>query len=117
MATGPANGTLLSTVDVVGHEYGHGVTNHLVTGWLRTNSEPGSLNEGFSDIIGSVMERELLPDGGSNDRDYWRIGENVVLIRDMANLHNSGQPQTYHEPGFWQFNPASPHHNNGVLNK
>lgn len=122
----PNTGTILSTVDIVAHEYGHGVTNHLVAGWERTNSEPGSLNEGFSDIIASAMERELLPDGGPNGEWYWQVGENAWFIRNMARPNDFLQPQTYHQAGFWNFNPdqpapnggrEGPHHNNGVLNK
>ncbi|TAE20739.1 MAG: T9SS C-terminal target domain-containing protein [Cytophagales bacterium] len=109
---------VLSAVDIVAHEYGHGISAHLVNGWSN-NIESRSLNEGFSDIIGSIIERELLPNGGPNGIDFWRIGEDAFLIRNMANPHQFGQPQTYGENGFWLNNPPpnNPHHNSSVLSK
>lgn len=63
--------TNLSAVDVLAHEYGHGVSSQLVAGWWNTNVETGALNEGFSDIIGTAIERELYPTGGPNNRTGW----------------------------------------------
>lgn len=111
---------VLSTVDIVAHEYGHGVSTHLVNGWSQSNIESRSLNEGFSDIIGSTIERQLLPNGGPNgDAWYWEMGEDAFIIRNMANPHQFGQPQTYQENGFWLNNPPAnnPHHNSSVLSK
>ncbi|GAB2561499.1 hypothetical protein GCM10027190_09000 [Spirosoma areae] len=123
MRIGPANGNILSTVDIVGHEYGHGVSYHLVGGWTVGTGETGSLNEGFSDIIGTAMERELYPTGSQGNIWNWQLGENALYVRDMEHPHNVvdnlnfGQPEIYQEPGYWDFNNLSTHHNNGVLNK
>ncbi|QIP15595.1 T9SS type A sorting domain-containing protein [Spirosoma aureum] len=122
---GSHNGTNLSTVDIVGHEYGHGVSNHLVGGWTIFNGETGALNEGFSDIIGTGIERDLYPAGGPNDAWNYRLGEDAWLSRDMAAPHsivdvnvfpNRAYPQTYQEQGFWDFNNEV-HHNATVLGK
>ncbi len=45
----PDNGRILSTIDIVAHEYGHGMSRQLIGGdWANGISR--SLNEGFSDI-------------------------------------------------------------------
>ncbi|NDU94913.1 M4 family metallopeptidase [Spirosoma terrae] len=127
MVIGQNNGNFLSSVDIVAHEYGHGVSNYLIAGWTpsATNPEPRALNEGFSDIIGTTIERELYPTGGPNDIWNYRIGEDVMLLRDMANPHsitnfgifpNRPYPQIYQEPSFWDFNNQQ-HHNSTVLSK
>ena len=117
LGSSPTTGRTLSTVDIVAHEFGHGMSGYLVGGWDDGNGQPASLNEGFSDIIGATMERQLLPEGAPNDPRYWQVGEDSWYIRDMANPHLFQQPQTYLEPGFWNNNPPGPHWNNGVLNK
>ncbi|WP_162389565.1 M4 family metallopeptidase [Spirosoma endbachense] len=112
-------GQVAAAVDIIGHEYGHGVSNHLVGGWTIFDGETGSLNEGFSDIMGSVIERELQPDGGPNGGDwYWQMGENAWYVRNMADPNIFGHPKIYHEPGFWNStNPQLVHINAGVLDK
>ena len=123
IALGAHNGTILSAVDIVGHEYGHGVSSQLVSGWWTTVPETAALNEGFSDIIGTAIERELYPTGGPNEVWNYQIGEDAWLLRDMANPHSItdpftgvAYPQTYQEPGFWDFNNEG-HHNSSVLSK
>jgi Zn-dependent metalloprotease len=64
------NERFLTDVDIVGHEYGHGVSRLMTTGLgdglnfrgLSQNGEARALNEGLSDIFGKAMERRLLPD-------------------------------------------------------
>jgi Zn-dependent metalloprotease len=118
MRIGQVGNNILSTVDIVGHEYGHGVSHHLVGGWLHGNGENIALSEGFSDIIGSIMERELLPNGGGPNEDwYWQMGENAFYVRNMANPTLRNHPWTYQQPGFWDFSLNDVHRNAGVLNK
>ncbi|MVM34443.1 T9SS type A sorting domain-containing protein [Spirosoma sp. HMF4905] len=127
MYLGSHNGTILSSVDIVAHEYGHGVSNYLVGGWTPANlqSETRALNEGFSDIIATTIERELYPTGGTNQIWNYQIGEDVWLLRNMADPHSvldfnvnptKSYPQTYLESGFWD-NNGEPHHNSSVISK
>ncbi|WP_291270566.1 immunoglobulin domain-containing protein [Geothrix sp.] len=70
----------LTALDVVGHEFSHGVTS--TTANLVYMGESGSLNEATSDILGTMVEfyargaggaGAVLPDAGGN----WTIGEQM----------------------------------------
>lgn len=52
-------------LDVVGHEFTHGVTGS--TAALEYRSQSGALNESFSDVFGALI-----------DRGNWTIGEEVI---------------------------------------
>ena len=47
-------GGLTAAIDVIGHELTHGVTQY--TAGLEYSSQPGALNESFSDVFGSHRE-------------------------------------------------------------
>ena len=75
-----------SSIDVIGHELTHGVTQF--TGNLTYSFQSGALNESFSDVFGSLVKQRLL--GQSADQADWIIGEglftsnvNGVGIRSM----------------------------------
>lgn len=51
---GGVNSTDYATIDVVAHEFTHGVTAYSAA--LAYNSESGALNESFSDIFGEMAE-------------------------------------------------------------
>ena len=73
----------LVSVDVVGHELTHGVTEYSAN--LIYDNEPGALNESFSDIFGTAVEFYL--EGANAD---WLLGEDFSLqspfvIRSMEN--------------------------------
>ncbi|MCE1204494.1 MAG: M4 family metallopeptidase [Holophagaceae bacterium] len=70
----------LTSLDVVGHEFSHGVT--FATAGLIYSGESGSLNEATSDILGTMVEfyargangkGAVVPDTGGN----WTIGEQL----------------------------------------
>lgn len=121
--TNPTQG--FSVVDILGHEYGHGISRVLVGGnGLSGNgaqfAEARALNEGFSDIFGIATERQLMPSEWN-----WTVGEdlnNPVFVRNPANPATSGggnaqfaQPSTYQGTN-WDFSPnTSGHINSGVL--
>lgn len=72
-------------LDVVGHEYGHGVVEY--TAKLIYRNQSGAINETYADIFGSMIE-------GRN----WQLGEDVInrnnfrtgALRDMSNPRNGG---------------------------
>jgi bacillolysin len=70
-------------LDVVAHEFTHGVTG--ATSNLEYRSQSGALNEAVSDIFAAFIEHAAKPDVVNN----WKIGEVVVkqggALRDMAN--------------------------------
>lgn len=71
--------TNLGSIDVVGHEMGHGIT--AATSNLVYSGEPGGLNESSSDIAGEVVEAyargggagDVIPDTGND----WMLGSEI----------------------------------------
>lgn len=85
--------TALTSLDVVGHEFAHGITDF--TSNLRYRNESGALNESFSDIYGATVEFFADPDNGD-----WLVGEDFHVapggaFRNMANPNAEGHPDTY----------------------
>jgi Zn-dependent metalloprotease len=86
-----------TTLDIVGHEYTHAVTQYGPK--LEYLGEAGAVNEFFSDFFGAMIERA---NGGGVD---WRIGEGLPgfsvarPLRNMANPHNAGfDPKSKYDP-------------------
>ncbi|HEY6508446.1 MAG TPA: M4 family metallopeptidase, partial [Vicinamibacterales bacterium] len=59
----------LVTLDIVGHELMHGVTQY--TAGLQHVSESGSISESWSDVFGAMLERYVRGEGDGT----WRAGE------------------------------------------
>lgn len=71
--------TLAAGLDIVAHEFTHGVTEYVAG--LEYKGESGALNEAYSDILGSLIE-------GKN----FNIGEDVLAMRNMANPNEFKDP-------------------------
>lgn len=109
-------------VDVVGHEFTHGVTQYSAN--LIYAKESGALNESMSDIFGTLIEFYLQPDGRSvypgsiPGHADWLMGEDtapqVGVFRDMCNPHTQGQPSRYKGTS-WD-SDQEVHQNSGVQN-
>jgi Zn-dependent metalloprotease len=69
-------------VDIIGHELGHGVTQHTAN--LIYQGQSGALNESMSDIFGSLVKQRLL--GHSAADADWIIGEGLFT----ANVNGTG---------------------------
>ena len=77
-------------VDVIGHEYTHGVTNQSMQGVPYSN-ETGAINESYSDIMGNLIE---MSQNYTSDRT-WLLGEKSGKPdRDMGN------PNAYRQPAY-----------------
>jgi Zn-dependent metalloprotease len=78
------------SLDVVAHEFTHGVTNFSAN--LRYRNESGALNEAFSDIFGAATEFWARP-----EKSNWLIGEEISSspFRNMANPKTENHPSTY----------------------
>jgi len=63
-----------SAIDVVAHELAHGVTQFLSN--LEYQSQPGALNEHFSDVFGTIIKQKYLKQNIS-EAD-WLIGDSIV---------------------------------------
>ena len=75
------------SVDVIGHELAHGVTQY--TSGLNYQDQSGALNESVSDVFGVLVKQRLL--GHSADQADWLVGAellapgvNGVALRSMA---------------------------------
>jgi Zn-dependent metalloprotease len=82
----------LTSLDVVAHEFAHGIT--AANARLIYRNESGALNESFSDIFGAAVEFWATPDAAD-----WLIGEDFHIFggefRDMENPNSKGHPHTY----------------------
>jgi Zn-dependent metalloprotease len=75
---GDGDGTIFvnfaKSLDVVAHEFAHGVTQF--TADLDYYSQSGALNESFSDVFGSAITQHVLgQDAGNAD---WLIGDEIM---------------------------------------
>jgi bacillolysin len=76
-----------ASVDVVGHEFTHGVVE--AESQLVYQNQSGALNEALADIFGAAIEHEVRPDPTKN----WQLGEDLgFIIRDMS------KPKSYRQP-------------------
>ena len=86
-----------AALDVVAHEYTHGIVNYAVAGGtgLIYSGESGALNESYADIMGSLIE-------GKSGADKWLIGEDYgcgvasgCALRDLSRPSHFGDPENY----------------------
>jgi|WetSurMetagenome_2_1015567.scaffolds.fasta_scaffold06212_3 bacillolysin len=107
------NGSLsFAAVDIVGHEYMHGVT-HYVKDLEYYPAESGALNESYSDFFGECIESYV---NGSCD---WLCGEDIGTARSMISPTDYGQPSYYHGT-YWYYGTDTSyyvHTNSGVPNR
>lgn len=68
-------GRFTKTMDVLAHEFTHGVTQH--TAGLAYQGQPGALNESVSDVFGVLAKQFAL--GQSSDQANWLVGEGIFL--------------------------------------
>ncbi len=79
-------GRFTKSIDVIGHELTHGVTQY--TAGLNYQGQSGALNESVSDVFGVLVKQHTL--GQSADQADWLIGADLLLpgvqgraLRDM----------------------------------
>ena len=83
--------SIANMLDVVGHEMFHGVTDF--TARLEYRTQPGALNESYSDIFGVIIANRTKPIG----RWQWNIGEGFegkgTVLRSMKDPTKHDQPK------------------------
>ncbi|PIH00593.1 M4 family metallopeptidase [Clostridium combesii] len=101
-------------LDVVGHEFSHGVTHKESN--LKYENQSGALSESFSDIIGVAIKNTNFQLG----EDCWTPDIEGDAIRDMQDPSKGGQPAHMKD---YRFMPATPwadnggvHLNSGIIN-
>ncbi len=103
----------LTSLDVVGHEFTHGITQSTAN--LIYADESGALNESMSDIFGKALEYYE-----DNENFDWLIGgrfvahPNIDAFRSMEDPTVDGNPKHY-KGTHWE-DGADVHYNSGVLN-
>jgi Zn-dependent metalloprotease len=128
MVFGDGDGTFFNdftiSVDVIGHELAHGVTQY--TAGLTYVTQSGALNESLSDCFGSMVKQQVLGQDAA-DAD-WLIGEglftervNGVALRSMRAPGTAyddpvlgKDPQPADMDGFVVLPADSQHDNGGV---
>ncbi len=118
----------LTSLDVCGHEIGHGVCEYTAN--LVYEKESGAMNEAFSDIWAACVENYALTHvDASLPYEVWGIGEQIDVragraLRRMNDPNAEGNPDTYGGT-FWTNPDCEPnlandqcgvHNNSGVLN-
>jgi len=98
------------SLDVVAHEIAHGVTEHTANLIYRFQS--GALNESYSDVFGSCV-----------DRDDWLLGEDIRItapgfIRSMEDPSLRGQPEHMNDYLYYpiETDNGGVHINSGIPN-
>ena len=89
---------LAGALDVVAHEWTHGVTDF--SSQLISRDESGALNEAFSDIMAASIEFYYLKAGAGTNGADWLIAEDVFLLppgylRSLNNPSGNGLPDHY----------------------
>lgn len=116
----------LTSIDVVAHELGHGVTEF--SSQLDYFGESGGLNEANSDILGKAVEfwvkagyPDVIPT--PTDKAEWTIGANIVVgsngqkrpMRWLWKPSKDSYSYDYAEGNLFQFD--DPHFTSGPLNR
>lgn len=113
----PDNGHSAAMLDVLAHEYTHGMIHASSNLGVLGDFEASSLNEAYADIFGVRVEAY------TNGWIDWTFAENMgTYQRNFADPHTDyGMPTTtgasparYLEPGYWS---SSIHANGGVMRK
>lgn len=118
MTYGDGNGTtftILTGLDVCGHEVTHGLTSN--SSQLVYQNESGALNESYSDIFGTCIENFGRPANWN-----WKIGTDITPsgngIRNMQNPNQFNHPDTYMGTNYYTGtnDNGGVHTNSGVSN-
>ncbi|MCE5174556.1 MAG: M4 family metallopeptidase [Bacteroidales bacterium] len=118
MVYGDNNDNPLTALDIVAHEFGHGVAQYTAN-FSDEIVESKALNEGFSDIWAACIESWAAP-----DKQKWLIGEDIFVpmgyscLRNLQNPKDNNawegpHPNTYH--GTYWNQQGEEHYNSTVL--
>ena len=110
------NQDIHTSLDIVAHEFAHGIFHNLVNSLDIDPSETNetyAINEGLSDIWGACVEHFA-----TTGKQTWLIGEDICQgsesIRNMSNPKSKGHPDTY-KGLYWDDPEPERHKNAGVL--
>ncbi|HBM7988459.1 TPA: M4 family metallopeptidase coccolysin [Enterococcus faecalis] len=114
----PTGKTYASSLDVVGHEMTHGVTEH--TAGLEYLGQSGALNESYSDLMGYIISGASNPEIGADTQSVDR----KTGIRNLQTPSKHGQPETMAQyddraryKGTPYYDQGGVHYNSGIINR
>lgn len=96
--SGVSNNDDWNTLDIVGHEFTHGVVQ--AEAGLTYYAQSGALNESFADIFGDMVEKDV--EGFTDATSSWLVGEDRGAIRSFWNPNSVQDPANY--KGLYWFN-------------
>lgn len=103
---GELAGDLTGSLDVIAHELGHGVTEHVVG--LEYHNQPGALDESMSDVFGSLV-KQWAQDQTADEAD-WLIGKEVFTPKfDADALRSMKAPGTAYNNSTFGKDPQPDH--------
>jgi len=104
----------LTTLDVVGHEFQHGITQ--ATANLYYLGEPGAISEAVCDIMGKALEYEY-----DRDNFTWVIGNKFTHSPHVEAFRSMKDPNSFKDPAFYRgdfwHDSGNSHTNAGVMNR
>ncbi|MBK6993759.1 MAG: M4 family metallopeptidase [Lewinellaceae bacterium] len=92
---GDCNYGPLTTLEVVGHEFTHGMIDY--TSRLVYSSESGAINESLADMFGKLLERKTDPANFS-----WDLGHSFLLSPDISPFRVMDDPNSLEMPAFYK---------------
>ena len=101
----------VAALDTVGHEFTHGVINHVSPLALYYFNAPGAIEEGYADIFGYFIE-------GDNDDEWLHREDNTMWARALRNMSNPAefkQPSTIGDQYYQDF--TENHSDSGGVHK
>ncbi len=102
-------------LDVVAHEFTHGVTDY--SSGLIYEGESGALNEAFSDMMGTSVEFYFQTPGGGNQQADYLIGEDIFTpgpVVQTRGFRSMAAPQQFGDPDHYTVRYTGPQDNGGV---
>jgi vibriolysin len=108
------NSLSLTTLDIGGHEFAHGVTQYTAN--LTYSGESGGLNESMSDVFGSMVERLMEGESGNTwmmGEETWTPSTSGDALRYMNDPADDGYSYDYYSSALAS---ADVHYTSGVGN-
>ncbi|UQI47794.1 M4 family metallopeptidase [Streptomyces sp. HU2014] len=104
----------LTQLDVVGHEFSHGVTS--ATADLQYSGESGGLNEATSDIFGTAVE--WYANNAEDKGDYLLLEKNDYFGNGKPGRYQDKPSRDGHSADYWSpgIGDLNVHHSSGVAN-
>jgi len=108
---------ILTSLDIVAHEFGHGVTQSTAN--LVYSNESGAINESLSDIWSACVKNYANNYFPITTKPIWLIGNEINgnnAVRNMSYPTSTNQPDTYGGGLYWTGPTAGVHTNSGIMN-